>query len=57
MHEAPRTFSDVTQTANRCLEIIGRYTPRHAATIMLKGIKTLSRTDKARYKGIVDAGA
>jgi glycosyltransferase involved in cell wall biosynthesis len=56
MQIAPEAFSDVTKTALRCMEIIGRYTPRYAATTMLKGIKTISRTNRAHYKGTVDAG-
>lgn len=56
MRAAPETFADVSRTARRCLEVIGRYTPRNAAVTMLKGIKTIARTHGAHYKGTIDAG-
>ncbi len=56
MRAAPDLFSDVGRTARRCLDIIGRYTPRHAAATMLKGIKTVSGLKNSPYKGTVDAG-
>jgi len=56
MQIAPEAFSDVTKTALRCMEIIGRYTPYRAATTMLKGIKIISRANMAHYKGTADAG-
>ena len=54
MKAAPAIFSDVTATALRCIEIVGRHTPRHAAARMLQGIETVSRTKKALYAGAVD---
>ena len=54
MKAAPAIFSDVTLTALRCIEIVGQYTPRHAAARMLHGIETVSRTKKALYAGAVD---
>ena len=46
MKAAPTTFADVTTTTLRSIEIVGRYMPRHAATMMLYGIETVSRKKK-----------
>ena len=39
-------LADVTTTTLRSIEIVGRYMPRHAATMMLYGIETVSRKKK-----------
>ena len=52
----PTTFANVTAMALRCIEIVGRYTLRHAAGMLLHGIKTVSRTKK-RFMQVLSMSA
>ena len=56
MKAAPTTFVDVTATALRSIEIVGRYLPRHAAAMMLYGIETVSRKKK-RFMQVLSMSA